>query len=74
MNILRNKTDERQKQFDIERDRFQEPIKSLEKTHDELMKENQHLNGTLQRINDCQNELFLLSTKKISLVFKHTIK
>ena len=57
MNILRNKTDERQKQFDIERDRFHEQIKSLEKTRDELTKENQHLNNTLQRINDCQTEL-----------------
>lgn len=57
VNILRNKTDERQKQFDLERDRFHEQIKSLEKTRDELTKENQHLNSTLQHINDCQNEL-----------------
>ena len=57
VNILRNKTDERQKKFDIERDRLHEQIRSLEKTRDELTKENNHLNTTLKHVNDSQNEL-----------------
>lgn len=57
MNILKSKTDERQRQFDIERDRLHEQTKSLEKTRDELTKENNHLNSTLKHVNDCQNEL-----------------
>lgn len=57
VNILKKSHDEKQKQFDIERDRFYEQIKSLEKTREELIKENTHLNTTLRQINDCQNDL-----------------
>lgn len=57
MNILKNKLEERQRQFDIERDRFHEQIRSLEKTRDELTKDNTHLNSTIQHTTDCQNEL-----------------
>ncbi|CAF1539285.1 unnamed protein product [Rotaria sp. Silwood1] len=56
LNILKKSNDERQKQFDIERDRLYEQIKSLEKTRDELTKENTYLNTTIKQMNDCQNE------------------
>ncbi|CAF1154833.1 unnamed protein product [Rotaria sp. Silwood1] len=56
LNILKKSNDERQKQFDIERDRLYEQIRSLEKTRDELTKENTYLNTTIKQINDCQNE------------------
>lgn len=32
-------------------------MRSLEKTRDDLTKENTHLNTTIKHINDCQNEL-----------------
>lgn len=57
VNILKNKVEERQRQFDIERDRFHEQMKSLERTREELTKENNHLTSTIQHTNDCQNEL-----------------
>jgi len=56
VNILKKTNDERQKQYDIERDRLYEQIKSLEKARDELIKENTHLNTTIKHINDSQNE------------------
>ena len=57
VNILKSKVEERQRQFDIERDRLHEQMKTLEKTRDELTKDNNHLNSTIQHTTDCQNEL-----------------
>ena len=57
VNILKKSHDEKQKQFEIERDRFYEQIKSLEKAREELTKENTYLNTTIRQINDCQHEL-----------------
>ncbi|CAF0971254.1 unnamed protein product [Rotaria magnacalcarata] len=56
LNILKKSNDEKQKQFEIERDRLYEQTRSLEKTRDELTKENVHLNTTIKQMNDCQNE------------------
>ncbi|CAF1114562.1 unnamed protein product [Adineta ricciae] len=57
LNILRKSNDDRQKQFEIERDRLYEQIRSLEKVRDDLTKENSHLNSTVKQTNDYQNEL-----------------
>jgi len=55
-NILKKTQDERQRQFDLERDRLYEQIKGLEKTRDDLAKDNTQLNSTIKHLNDCQNE------------------
>ena len=57
MNILKKSHDERDKHFDLERDRFIEQLKSLEKSRDELNKENIHLNSTIKQMNDSQQDL-----------------
>ncbi|CAF3875567.1 unnamed protein product [Adineta steineri] len=57
VNILKKSNDERQKQFEIERDRLYEQMKSLEKIRDELTKENTYLNTTIKQGTDCQNDL-----------------
>ncbi|CAF1558590.1 unnamed protein product [Adineta ricciae] len=57
LNILRKSNDDRQKQFEIERDRLYEQIRSLEKVRDDLTKENSYLNSTIKQTNDYQNEL-----------------
>ena len=57
VNILKKTNDERQKQFEIQRDRLHEQIKSLEKSRDEFIKDNTQLNTKIKHINDCQNEL-----------------
>lgn len=57
MNILKKSHDEKEKQFDLERDRFVEQLKSIEKLRDELQKENQQLNSTIKQMNDCQQDL-----------------
>ena len=56
LNILRKSDHERQKQLDLERDRFYEQIKGLEKSRDEIIKENLYLNTTIKQMNDCQQE------------------
>ena len=73
VNILKNKTEERQKQFDIERDRLYEQMKTIEKTRDELTKENTHLNSTLTHMKDSQNELEREKEKNREL-YKKTIQ
>jgi len=74
VNILKKANDDRQKQFDIERDRLYEQIKSLEKTRDELIKDNTHLNTTLKNKTDCQNEFEREKRKKIENCIKKCIQ
>ncbi|CAF1452548.1 unnamed protein product [Rotaria sordida] len=57
LNILKKSNNEREKQYDIERDRLYEQIRSLEKTRDELTKENTYLNTNIKQMKDCQHEL-----------------
>lgn len=57
VNILKKSHDEKEKQFELERDRFVEQLKSIEKLRDELQKENQQLNSTIKQMNDCQQDL-----------------
>ena len=56
VNLLQKSNEERQRQFDLERDRFQEQIRSLEKARDDLLKENTELNNQAKHIDDHQTE------------------
>ena len=57
MNILKKSVDEREKQFDLERDRLHEQLKSQEKHREELTRDNLHLNNNIKQSTDCQDDL-----------------
>lgn len=57
MNILKKSHEDRQRQWDLERDRLMEQMKHVEKNRDELNKDNVQLNNQLRQIKDCQHEL-----------------
>ena len=57
VNILKKSVDEREKQFDLERDRLHEQLKSQEKHREELTRDNLHLNNNIKQSTDCQDDL-----------------
>ena len=56
VNILQKSNEERQRHFDLERDRLHEHIRSVEKARDDLMRDNTELTNQVKHIDDHQTE------------------